>query len=211
MKQQQKLVVFEQNGRAATKIQGIIEYGNGLFNIEVIRMTTDLPAVVDDAEKYFPSQIDADLVLDYLVHPDLSHDLGVICQKKGVPVVASGKKNRIKGVFAPPTCCGLVRHPSLGSYGKFFGAPELEIVISKGKIAEIIVKRGAPCGATWKASRKVTGMPIEDALTRIGLEVQFFCSANPAGWDPIYGKSPVHFAGHLHNAALKKAWETSDI
>jgi len=37
------------------------------------------------------------------------------------------------------------------------------------------------------------------------LEVQFFCSADPAGWDPIYGKSPVHFAGHIHDAALKKA------
>jgi len=37
------------------------------------------------------------------------------------------------------------------------------------------------------------------------LEVQFFCSADPANWDPIYGKSPVHFAGHIHDAALKKA------
>ncbi len=36
-------------------------------------------------------------------------------------------------------------------------------------------------------------------------ETQFFCTANPAGWDPIYGKSPVHFAGEIHSAALRRA------
>jgi thymidylate synthase len=205
MEKKQKIIVFDQKGKSETKIQGILEYGNGLFEIETISMSTDLPSVIDDAKKYFPSHIDADLVLDYLIHPDLSHDLGIICQQQGMPVVASGKKNRTRGVFTPPTCCGLVRHPSLGIYGNRFGAPELEITLSEGKIREVIVKRGAPCGATWKACQKILGLFLEDAITRIGLETQFFCSADPAGWDPIYGKSPVHFAGHVHNAALKKA------
>ena len=65
--------------------------------------------------------------------------------------------------------------------------------------------RGAPCGATWEAAQKVIGLPPEEAVVRIGLETQFFCSADPAGWDPIYGKSPVHFAGDVHSAALKRA------
>ncbi len=39
----------------------------------------------------------------------------------------------------------------------------------------------------------------------MGLEAQFFCSANPAGWDPINGKSPVHFAGRIHSKALADA------
>ena len=65
--------------------------------------------------------------------------------------------------------------------------------------------RGAPCGATWEAARRVIRLPLEEAIVRIGLEVQYFCSADPAGWDPIHGKSPVHFAGHVHAAALKRA------
>ena len=77
--------------------------------------------------------------------------------------------------------------------------------IAGGKIQKISVKRGAPCGATWEAASRIVGRDIKDAPTRFGLEVQFFCSADPAGWDPIYGKSPVHFAGHIHDAALKKA------
>jgi thymidylate synthase len=205
MIKKQKIIVFEQNGKAKTKVEGIIDYGGGLFEIEVIPMTTDLPSVIDDAKKYFPSQFEADLVLDYLVHPDLSNDLGIICVARSIPVVASGKKNQTKGVFTPPTCCGLARNPLLGIYGKRFGAPEIEVNAIKGKIREINILRGAPCGSTWKACEKILGTSIEEALTRIGLETQFLCSANPAGWDPIYGKSPVHFAGHMHNAALKRA------
>ena len=69
----------------------------------------------------------------------------------------------------------------------------------------MIVKRGAPCGATWEAINNIIGLPVQEAAVRIGLEVQFFCSADPAGWDPIYGKSPVHFAGNVHAKALEKA------
>ena len=67
--------------------------------------------------------------------------------------------------------------------------------------------RGAPCGATWEAAQKMRGLPAAEAVVRIGLETQYFCKADPAGWDPIHGKSPVHFAGKVHSAALKKAVE----
>jgi len=79
------------------------------------------------------------------------------------------------------------------------------VEIAEGKIASIRVLRGAPCGATWEAAERIIGMDVEEAPVRIGLETQFFCTANPAGWDPMYGKSPVHFAGELHKAALLKA------
>jgi len=51
------------------------------------------------------------------------------------------------------------------------------------------------------------GLPVADAVRRIGLDAQFFCFADPAGWDPIHGKSPVHFAGRVHSQALAKAIE----
>lgn len=73
------------------------------------------------------------------------------------------------------------------------------------KIAGITVNRGAPCGATWQAVRRIIGLPAADAMVRIGLEVQFFCSADPSAWDPITGHSPVHFAGEFHMAAARRA------
>ena len=93
----------------------------------------------------------------------------------------------------------------LGSYGERFGSPEFEVVLANGILEQVRVLRGAPCGATWKAAEKVAGMEPDKAVVRMGLETQFFCSADPSGWDPIYGKSPVHMAGRLHSAALGNA------
>ena len=53
------------------------------------------------------------------------------------------------------------------------------------------------------------GLPIQEAVIRMGLEAQFSCSADPAGWDPFYGKSPIHFAGHIHSQAFKIACKIS--
>lgn len=81
------------------------------------------------------------------------------------------------------------------------------MVVEDGKISNVKVIRGAPCGATWEVARRLVGHPVEDAVRKIGLETQFYCFADPAGWDPIYGKSPVHFAGKIHSKELQKAIE----
>jgi len=54
------------------------------------------------------------------------------------------------------------------------------------------------------------GLETAEAIVRMGLEPQFYCSADPASWDPIHGKSPVHFAGNVHSAALEKAVKKTD-
>ncbi len=99
----QKILVFQQNGRGESKIHGIIKYGENLFDLQIISIDKPLPPVIDDSIQYLPHDINADLVLDYLIHPDLSHDLGVMCVNKKIPVIATGKKSQVKGVFTPPT------------------------------------------------------------------------------------------------------------
>lgn len=79
------------------------------------------------------------------------------------------------------------------------------MVVRDGKIEEVIVRRGAPCGATWDAAKRMIGVSVADVVRKIGLDTQFYCSADPAGWDPIYAKSPVHFAGRVHSQALQNA------
>ena len=99
----QKILVFQQNGRGESKIQGITRYGENFFDLQIISLDKPLPTVIDDSINYLPHDINADLVLDYLTHPDLSHDLGVMCVNKKIPVIATGKKMHIKGVLTPPT------------------------------------------------------------------------------------------------------------
>ncbi len=201
----EKILVFQQNGSGESKIQGIRKYGKDRFIIETVSIDETLPPILDDTRDYLPSNIQADLILDFLKHPDLSHDLAVACRARNIPIVASGKKLRVKGALTPPTWCGLSRQVGLGQYGEYFGAPEFAVETQNGKIDRIEVCRGAPCGATWDAAKRVEGLPAEEAEVRIGLETQYFCSADPSGWDPIHGKSPVHFAGEVHIAALKRA------
>lgn len=97
----QHILVFQQHGSGEKKIRGIEQFGNDLFRLEVISIDDPLPPVIDDATEYLPPTIRADLVLDFLKHPDLSHDLANLCREQNIPLVASGKKG-IEG-FTPPT------------------------------------------------------------------------------------------------------------
>ena len=99
----QKIAVFQQNGSGDKKIEGIRRYGAGRFEIECIHIDDQLPPVIDDTSAYLPLEFEADLVLDFLRHPDLSHDLAAACSRRGIPVVASGKKTKVEGVLTPPT------------------------------------------------------------------------------------------------------------
>ena len=200
-----KVLVFQEGGRGESKVKGIQRYGQNQFDITLVTIDQPLPPVVDDTSEYLPDTIAADLVLDFLKHPDLSHDLALMCRRMGIPIVASGKKTTVDGTHTPPVCCALARHQELGPYSRCFGAPEFNVTVKDGKISEVTVRRGAPCGATWEAARRMKGTSVEDAPVRMGLDTQFFCTADPSNWDPIWGKSPVHLAADLHRAALAAA------
>jgi hypothetical protein len=79
------------------------------------------------------------------------------------------------------------------------------VEVVNGRIVSIAVKRGAPCGATWDVLARVIGLPIDEAVSTLAREVQYICYADPSAFDPISGKSPLHFAGEVHAAALRKA------
>ena len=99
----QKILVFQQNGSGESKIAGVRKYGGNRIVLEVISINDTLPPLVEDTSAYLPREIKADLVLDFLKHPDLSHDLAVLCRNLEIPLIASGKKLEIKGVHTPPT------------------------------------------------------------------------------------------------------------
>ena len=99
----QRILVVEQNGSGEQKVKGLMAHGGDAFLVERWSIDAPLAPIIDDASEFLPKKIDADLVLDFLRHPDLTHDLASICQRQGIPVVASGKKLRMEGVLTPPT------------------------------------------------------------------------------------------------------------
>ena len=98
-----KILVFQQNQSGESKIAGIRKYGGDQFEILTVDIDEDLPPIIDDACEFLPRHIEADLVLDFLKHPDLSQDLARLCEDLGIPVVASGKKHSGTCIITPPT------------------------------------------------------------------------------------------------------------
>jgi len=99
----QKIMVFQQNGSGKSKIAGINKFGSRHFFIKTFDIDEALPPVIDDTSQYLPGTIDADIVLDYLKHRDLSDDLSLLCKKFDIPVIASGKKITTGAAICPPT------------------------------------------------------------------------------------------------------------
>lgn len=99
----QNLLIFQQNGSAESKIKGIEKYGDGRFFLQVVSIDTPLPPIIDDTSTYLSEDFSADLVLDFLQHPDLSHDLARMCQERNIPIVSSGKKIMNNWTISPPT------------------------------------------------------------------------------------------------------------
>lgn len=93
----QRVLAFQQHGRAENKIRGILEYGEGLFDLEVVSIDDVIPSIRDGAGDYLPSDLDADLVSDYLAHPDLSEEAALLYRNKDISVVASGERYRVEG------------------------------------------------------------------------------------------------------------------
>ena len=87
------IVVFEEHGSGEKKIQGITEHGAGLNISKRYNIEESLPEFIDDPEHYIVEDFSADLVLDFLKHPDLSSHLARVCRKKNIPLIASGKKH----------------------------------------------------------------------------------------------------------------------
>ena len=99
----QRVSVFQQKGSGERKIEAVREHGSDMIVLEVISIDDELPDIVEDSSPYLPADLDTDLVLDFLTHRDLSHDLAALCAAKSIPMIASGKKLTNKWVLTPPT------------------------------------------------------------------------------------------------------------
>ncbi len=198
-----RIAIVQQHGKGCQKTEGIARYGRDIEIVLNWNVNDALPELIDEPEEYLPDHIDADLVLAFVVHPDLLDRLAALCEQLGIPLIASGRK--CARAITPPTCCGLGRLPGLGAYGKRFGLPELRVEMNAGRIAAVEVLRGASCGATWEAAEAIVGLEEKNAAATFAREVQYRCSIDPSAFDPVSGKSLLHYAGEVHTKALRRA------
>jgi hypothetical protein len=195
-----RVIVFQRGELGKHIIEGLKKHSD----LEVLEVTLpeDLPELIDDPGDFLKRDFDADLIFDHLHHQDLSEYLVGIAKKKGIPIIVPGAK--IEGALTPRICCALVTKDEIPGFEKF-GYPEFELDVEGGKIKDIRVVKGAPCGATWDAAEKVKGTDIKEAPAKMALELQYKCKAS-TGYDVAKSKkAALHLAGDVHKKAFKKA------
>jgi len=195
-----RIIVFQRGELGKHIIEGLKKHSE--MDIDSFTVSEELPALIDNPEEFIDSNFEADLIFDHLHHRDLSEYLVDVAKNKGVPIIIPGAK--IKGAINPAICCALVTGDKILGFEKF-GYPEFKLEVKDGKITNVEVLRGAPCGATWDAAEKLKGIDIADAPKKIALETQFLCKA-ATGYDVAKSKkAPVHLAGDVHKKAMKQA------
>ena len=106
---------------------------------------------------------------------------------------------------------GVPPHPLLQEFARYFGQPNLEIVLEEDgeTIHEIIVERGAPCGSSHYAANRIAGLKMGEAVPQGGLICLHYpclASMQPKSTDEGV-ETLMHTSGIIYNESLSRAIE----
>lgn len=191
-------------------------------DLEVVHTAVpeQLPVFIDEPEDFLKGiginrlVFRADILISYALHPDLTAAIADMAGREGVralivpggaakaPVMELERISEKYDIYieVEDICCTLSDAPAIAPFSSKLAGPLLELVIKEGRISEVQVIRGAPCGSTWHMAQGLIGMRIEDAPARGGLLVQQYpCRA-------IRGTTGgIHTSAELHKNAIEKA------
>ncbi len=194
-----------------------IELFSRFFDVTVYEVERDLPALIDNPKDYLklPEDFRPDVIVSYLLHPDLNLELIRQASERGVKTVvisggakggsykqlrAEGEKSGVR-VLWDEICCAtpkIENHP----FFELFGGPEFEIEVEGGVIKDVKVKRSSFCGSTFYVAEKIKGLRIEEAPSKAGYYTQIFPCVASRG---LMGG--IHRAAYAHKRAVEKAIE----
>ncbi|MDD4497592.1 MAG: DUF166 family protein [Methanosarcinaceae archaeon] len=210
------------------------KYGNRL--IETIKAHSDLEVISTELPEFLPvfieepaefleglqfdlSVFNAEVVITYSLHPDLSTAVAKLAGQAGVrALIVPGGPSKASvpelekiseeygmEIEVDEICCTLEANEFNSSFASVFGLPVLKVWTKAGKIARVEVIKGAPCGSTWHMARELVGVAVEDAPPKAGLIVQQYPCRAVRGCT-----GGIHESAELHKQALIKALENED-
>lgn len=191
------------------------------FDVKVYEVEKELPELIENPKDYLnlPEDFRPDVVISYLLHPDLNLELIRQASERGIKllVVSGGAKSgsykqlREEGmkvgvtVFWEEICCTTPKIEG-SPFFKLFGSPEFEIEVENGIIKDVKVKRSSFCGSTYYVAEKIKGLRIEDAPSKAGYYTQIFPCVASRGLS-----GGIHKAANAHKKAVEKAIEQALI
>ncbi len=193
------------------------------FQVVSVQVPQVLPGFIEDPEEFVkelnldPRIFQADLIILYTFHPDLTPEIVRLAGKSGVKaaiipggVGRAGSIAELEGIAdkygihieVDEICCTLEECgvPVVDEFARKLGRPQLDVETKDGRISRVRVLRGSPCGATWHAAEGIVGKTVDEAPSMTGL----FCQQYPCR--AVRGTpGGIHTSGDLHKDAMERA------
>ncbi len=193
------------------------------FKVSSVQIPESLPDFIEAPEDFLAalnpdkSVFSNDLVIAYILHPDLTPEIVRLAGENGASaVIIAGGMSRAGGlselrnisekynmhIEVHEICCDIEKcgNNVVDEFASCFGMPKLRITTKAGVISNVEVIRGAPCGSTFHMAKELAGTSIEDAPARAGLLVQQYPCRALRGIE-----GGIHKAAELHKKAVEKA------
>ncbi|MCK4937608.1 MAG: DUF166 domain-containing protein [Methanosarcinales archaeon] len=193
------------------------------FRITSADIPQTLPDLIDELAHFVDNLnldtavLSSDLLITYSLQPDITPEIVRRAARSGAKAVIipggwsnAGDPMELEKIseqygtriLVEDICCeiGEDADPTVNEFTSVLGRPLLDVHIVDGKVSDVKVIRGAPCGSTWWMAEQLKGMPISEASARAGLLVQQYpCRA-------VRGTGGgIHRSAELHKQALKDA------
>ncbi|MCL7413215.1 MAG: DUF166 domain-containing protein [ANME-2 cluster archaeon] len=197
------------------------------FTVSSTPIPSTLPDLIDEPASFVdnlnldPCVLSSDLVITYSLHPDIAPEMArrAACSGAKAIIIPGGWSNagdpreleriseRYKTrIVVEDICCEMENdtNPIISEFASMLGRPLLEVQVESGKIREVKVIRGAPCGSTWWMAKQLKGAPVSEAPARGGLLIQQYPCRAMRG---VGGG--IHRSARLHRQAVEKAIENN--
>ncbi len=184
-----------------------------------------MPGFIEEPDEYLEALdfdrrvFSAEIIITYSLHPDLTSAIAKLAAEAGVRslIVPGGpsrasipelkKISEVSGmdIEVDEICCSLEPNAFNRPFADIFGLPVLKVRTKDGKIADVKVVKGAPCGSTWHMAKEIVGTLVKDAPPKAGLLIQHYpCRAARGEFGGI------HESGELHKQAFIRALENEE-
>ena len=190
------------------------------FSIVTADLPEFVPVFIEEPDEYLEALnfdrrvFSAEIIITYSLHPDLTYAIAKLAAEAGVRslIVPGGpsrasvpelkKISEVSGmdVEVDEICCSLEPNDFNRPFAELFGSPILKVKTKDGKIADVEVIKGAPCGSTWYMAKEIVGTEVKDAPPKAGLLIQHYPCRATRG--EVGG---IHESGELHKQAFIKA------
>ena len=193
------------------------------FTVSSADIPPTLPDFIDDPAPFVdnldldPGVLSSDLLITYSLNPDITPEIVERAASAGAKAIIipggwarAGDPEQMKEITAQygtrilveDICCeiGDDTDPTINEFASVLGRPRLEVQVRDGKISDVKVICGAPCGSTWWMAEHLKDVPVSEAPAWAGLLVQQYpCRA-------VRGTmGGIHLSAELHKQALEDA------